>query len=695
MSDMRSLLQKCINTIRFLSVDAIQKARSGHPGLPMGTAALGFVLWARHLKFNPANPLWSDRDRFILSAGHGSMLLYSLLYLTGYDLTLEDLRNFRQWDSRTPGHPEHGKTPGVEVTTGPLGQGLANAVGMALAESYLAERFNRPGFPVVDHRTYVLASDGDMMEGVGAEACSLAGHLGLGKLIVLYDQNGISLAGATDLSFTEDVTRRFASYNWHVVEVDDGNDLEALDRAVEEAREETLKPSLIAVKTILGYGSPGKGNTYHAHGAPLGEEEVRAAKENLGWPVSPDFHVPEDVIAFMHRAVDRGKAWESDWRALFSRYAAEFPPLAQEFERMTRGDLPANWKSGIPSFQEVKKAMATRKASEEVLQYLGSVLPELIGGSADLNPSCFTWLKGHGDFQRPHPVREGREKSGDVPRDSQGAVGGCWDYGGRNIHYGVREHAMGAISVGMGLHGGVRPFTGTFFVFSDYMRPPVRLASLMGVPVIFVFTHDSIGVGEDGPTHQPVEQLMNLRSVPRLTVIRPGDSPETAAAWEAAVANREGPTVLVLTRQNVPVIDRSACAPAENLRRGGYVLWESGGGHPSVILIGTGSELHMALEAGHRLSQEGVSVRVVSLPSWELFDAQEQAYRDTVLPPDVRARVAVEAGIRIGWEHYVGLGGAVVGLDDFGASAPADVLYEKFGITVENVMVAARKVLNQ
>lgn len=683
MSHVKALLEQCINTIRFLSVDAIQHARSGHPGLPMGAASMAFVLWARHMKYNPANPLWADRDRFVLSAGHGSMLLYSLLHLTGYDVTLDDLRNFRQWGSKTPGHPEHDRTPGVEVTTGPLGQGLANAVGMAIAEAYLAARFNRPGFPVVDHRTFVLASDGDLMEGVAAEACSLAGHLGLGRLIVLYDQNGISLAGSTGLAFTEDVTGRFISNGWHVVEVDDGNDLQALDQAMTEAREETGKPSLIAVKTVIGYGSPGKENSFHAHGAPLGPEEVRATKENLGWPLSPDFLVSDEVLAFMHRAVDRGKASESRWRELLEGYAREYPRQAEEFTRMMRGDLPENWREAVPGFQGITAAVATRKASEEVMQKLAAVMPELIGGSADLNPSCFTWLKGHGDFQSPAAGPDG----------IQGAVGGRWDHGGRNVHYGVREHAMGAVSVGMALHGGVRPYTGTFFVFSDYMRPPMRLAALMGVPVIFVFTHDGIGVGEDGPTHQPVEQLMNLRCVPNLTVIRPGDAPEAAEAWKAAVANREGPTALVFTRQNLPAIDRSCGPSAAGLHRGGYVLWESGPADPEVILMGTGSELHIALEAGRKLSEEGVRVRVISLPSWELFDLQDRAYREAVLPSSVKARVAVEAGIRLGWEHYVGLEGAVVGLDDFGASAPQEVLYEKFGITVGRVMESARKVL--
>lgn len=685
MSDVRPMLEQCINTIRFLSVDAVQHARSGHPGLPMGAAAMAFVLWARHLKFNPANPLWEDRDRFILSAGHGSMLLYSLLHLTGYDVTLEDIRNFRKWDSKTPGHPEHGKTPGVEVTTGPLGQGLANAVGMAVAEAYLAARFNRPGCSVVDHRTFVLASDGDLMEGVAAEACSLAGHLGLGKLIVLYDRNGISLAGSTGLSFTEDVTSRFMSYGWHVVEVDDGNDLQALDQAMTEAREETGRPSLIAVKTVLGYGSPAKGNNFHAHGSPLGADEVRATKENLGWPVSPDFLVSDEVLAFMHRAVDRGKAMEARWRETLEGYAREYPGPAGDFARMMRGELPENWREAVPRYQGSTAAVATRKVSEEVMQKLAPILPELIGGSADLNPSCFTWLKGYGDFEAP----------GSMPPDFQGAVGSRWDYGGRNIHYGVREHAMGAVSVGMALHGGILPYTGTFFVFSDYMRPPMRLAALMGVPVIFVFTHDGIGVGEDGPTHQPVEQLMNLRCVPNLTVIRPGDAPEAAEAWKAAVGNRKGPTALVFTRQNLPAIDRTGDSPAEGLHRGGYILWESGPADPEVILIGTGSELHLALEAGRKLSEEGIAVRVVSLPSWELFDLQDRSYRESVLPPSVKARVAVEAGIRLGWEHYVGLDGAVVGLDDFGASAPQEVLYEKFGITVGHVVASARNVLGK
>ena len=682
-NDEKRLAESCINTIRFLSVDAIQKARSGHPGLPMGAAAMAYTLWTRHLKHNPANPKWVDRDRFVLSAGHGSMLLYSLLYLTGYDLSLEDIKDFRKWGSKTPGHPELGITPGVEVTTGPLGQGISNAVGMAIAEAYLAAIYNRPGHEIVDHYTYVIAGDGDLMEGVAFEASALAGHLGLGKLIVLYDDNHISLAGSTYLTFTEDLQKRFAACNWHVQYVEDGNDIAEIDKALINAREETGRPSIISVRTLIGYGAPNKQNTYGAHGSPLGPEEVIAAKENIGWPTEQEFFIPDDVLKHMQGALNIGEKHESEWRAAFNRYKEAFPEDAADFERVMDGKLPENWDSDLPQFDSDTKGIATRKASETVMQYLATCLPEFIGGSADLNPSCFTWLKGYGDFEAPDTV----------PGDSQGAVGSRWDYGGRNIHYGVREHAMGAISGGMALHGGIIPFTGTFLVFSDYMRPPMRLAALMGIRVIYVFTHDSIGVGEDGPTHQPVEQIMSLRNIPNLTVIRPADAAEVVEAWRFAILNRKGPTTLIFTRQNVPNLDRSEYASARNLRKGGYILWESAEGLPEVILIGTGSDLHIALEAGKKLAEEKIHVRVVALPSWEIFDGQPEEYREKVLPSSVKARVAVEAGIRQGWEHYVGLEGAVVGMDGFGASAPASVLYEKFGITEEHVIQAAKKLV--
>lgn len=682
MTSSSALDQLCINTIRFLAVDAVEKANSGHPGAPLGAAPLAYTLWDRLLRHNPRNPAWPDRDRFVLSAGHASMLLYALLHLTGYDLPLEELQRFRQWESRTPGHPEYGLTPGVEATTGPLGQGLANAVGMALAEAHLAARFNRPGHTVVDHRTYVLAGDGDLMEGVTAEACSLAGHLGLGKLIVLYDDNHISLAGTTGLSFTEDVAQRFQAYGWHVHWVEDGNDTAALDAALRHARAESLRPSLILVRTVIGYGAPKRAGTFHAHGAPLGPDETRATKEHLGWPAEAAFLIPAEARAHMQAAVARGQQAEVLWQAALAAYEAEYPDLAAEFRRRMAGELPAGWDESLPTFAPDARGLPTRKASEAVLQALAASIPELAGGSADLNPSTYTWLKGAGDFQMQWRPAEGQ----------QGAVGVEWGYGGRNVHFGVREHAMGAIANGMALHGGLLPYTATFLTFSDYMRPPLRLAALSGLRVVYVFTHDSIGLGEDGPTHQPVEQLMSLRAVPNLTVIRPADANETAEAWRAALRSTAGPTALVLTRQAVPVLDRGRCAPAENLARGGYTLWQSDDGLPEVILIGTGSELALALEAGERLAAEGRRVRVVALPSWELFDRQPAAYRDEVLPPAVRARVAVEAGLRLGWERYVGLDGAVVGMDGYGASAPAEELYARFGITVEAVLARAREV---
>jgi len=685
MSQQMSLDEKCVNTIRFLAADAIEKAKSGHPGLPMGAAAAAYCLWTRYLKHNPADPLWPDRDRFVLSAGHGSMLLYSLLHLSGYNVSLGDLQTFRQWGSKTPGHPERQHPPGTEMTTGPLGQGLGAAVGMAIAEARLAARFNRPDHRIVHHFTYVLASDGDLMEGLSCEACALAGHLGLGKLIVLYDDNRISLAGATTLCFTEDVDQRFAACGWQVIHVADGNDIAAVDVALTAAKAETGQPTLIRLRTTIGFGAPGKQNTSACHGSPLGPEELRAAKENLGWPTDTPFHVPEEALAHFRAAAAEGAKSHNAWKDALRHYAADHPEAAAEFERVTGGGLPAGWEAAIPVYPAGTKDVATRKTSEAVLLALAPVLPELMGGSADLNPSTFTWLKGRGDFQKP----------GEPPACREGAVGGEWGYGGRNIHFGVREHAMAAIAGGMAVHGGIIPFTGTFFTFADYMRPSIRLAALMGLRVIYVFTHDSVGVGEDGPTHQPIEHLMNLRAVPNLAVIRPADANETAEAWRAAIERREGPTALVFTRQNLPVLDRSVFGPAAGLRKGGYILWESAAGDPEAILIGTGSEVHIALEAGKMLAAEGLHVRVVSLPSWELFDAQPQAYRDQILPPSVRTRVAVEAGVTLGWEHYVGLEGAVVGIDRFGASAPYQVIYEKFGVTAAAVAAGARRLLEK
>ena len=685
MSEQASLDERCINTIRFLAADAIQKAKSGHPGMPMGAAAMAYVLWTKHLKHSPKDPLWADRDRFVLSAGHGSMLLYALLHLTGYDLHLSELQSFRQWGSKTAGHPEGHLLPGVEVTTGPLGQGISNAVGMALAEAHLAARYNRPGHRIVDHHTYVIASDGDLMEGVSSEACSLAGHLAPGKLTVLFDDNRISLAGSTALTFTEDVGKRFEAYGWHIQKVEDGNNISAIDAALNVAKKETSKPSLICVQTVIGYGSPNKQGTFGTHGSPLGQDELLAAKKNLGWPPEPDFFIPEDVSKHFRRAVSQGKTKKAEWEANLVQYREAYPELAEEFNRRMGGELPVGWEAELPTFQADTKGIATRKASETVLQALAPKLPELMGGSADLNPSTFSWLKGFGDFQLP-------ERSNEAV---QGIVGGEWGYGGRNVHFGVREHAMGAITTGMAMHGGIIPYTATFLIFSDYMRPPMRLAAMSRVRVIYIFTHDSIGLGEDGPTHQPIEHLMNLRAIPNLTVIRPADAAETVEAWRMALLNSDGPTAIILTRQGVPVLDRKECATAEGLQRGGYILWHSGRDVPEVILIGTGSETHIALEAGKRLATEGIDVRVVSLPSWELFDQQPADYRETVLPPTAKARVAVEAGIKLGWEHYIGLEGMVVGMESFGASAPASVLYEKFGITSDCVAKAAKELLKR
>lgn len=683
---MASIDDLCINAIRALSMDAVQKARSGHPGLPLGAAGVAYVLWTRHLRHNPANPLWPDRDRFVLSAGHGSMLLYSLLYLSGYGLTLEDLQAFRQWGSRTPGHVERGRTPGVEATTGPLGQGVGNSVGMAIAERYLAARFNRPGHVVVDHYTYALASDGDLMEGVAAEAASLAGHLRLGRLIVVYDANGVTLGGSTGLTFTEDVGRRFEAYGWQVLEVD-GHDVGAVDAALAAARAEEGRPTLIIAHTHIGYGSPHKQDTYKAHGEPLGEEEVRLTKRALGWPEEPAFYVPPEVVEHFHGLKARGEALEAEWRGRMEAYRRAYPAEAAELERVLRGDLPAGWETRLPRFGVEEGPMATREASGAVMRALAPAVPELVGGSGDLNPSTYTALVGEGDFESP--ATEGR--------DVQGRAGGEWGYGGRNLHFGVREHGMGAILNGMAAHGGVRPFGATFLVFADYMRPSVRLAALAELPVIYVWTHDSIGVGEDGPTHQPVEHLASLRAMPNLVVVRPADAGEVVEAWRVALQHQAGPVALVLSRQKLPVLDRRRVAPAEGVARGAYVLAEVGPGRrgrrPDVILIATGSEVALALEAAERLGGEGLRVRVVSMPSWELFEAQPQAYRDQVLPPQVRARVSVEAGASVGWERYVGREGAIIGVDRFGASAPGPVVMREYGFTVDHVVEVAKEVL--
>lgn len=683
MSDKNELEKQCIDTIRFLAADAIEKAKSGHPGMPLGAAATAFTLWTKHLKNNPKNPQWPDRDRFVLSSGHASMLLYALLHLTGYDLSLDDIKNFRQWGSRTPGHPEYKHTAGVEVTTGPLGQGLANAVGMAIAEAHLAARFNREGQKIVDHYTYVMAGDGDIMEGVTAEACALAGHLRLGKLIVLYDDNKVSLAGSTGLSFTDNTEMRFKSYGWQVQKVQDGNDVAAIDRAIKKAKKETGKPSLICVQTTIGYGAPGKQGSCDAHGSPLGEKELQGAKNNCDWPTKESFYVSDDVAQYFRKAISRGKKSEKKWLETLAAYRQKDAALTAEFERTMRGELPADWEAALAEFPAGSKDVATRKASEIVMQAIAAKVPELAGGSADLNPSTFTWLKGLGDFQSPALSKEGLH----------GMVGGAWDYSGRNIHFGVREHAMGSLAVGLALHGGVIPYTATFLTFADYMRPPMRLAALMGLRAIFVFTHDSIGVGEDGPTHQPIEQIMNLRQVPNMTVLRPADANETLEAWRLALTNTKGPTTLVFSRQNLPVLDRAICASASGVRQGGYILWESAP-NPELILISTGSEVAMTLSAARKLAEEGTKVRVISLPSWEIFDRQPQEYRDSILPPQVTARIAVEAGIKLGWEHYVGLTGKILGMKTFGASAPGPVLYEKFGFTSANVVLAAKEILS-
>ena len=661
--------QLAVNTIRFLAVDAVQKANSGHPGMPMGAAPMAYVLWTRFLKHNPRNPDWPNRDRFILSAGHGSMLLYALLHLTGYDLPIEELKRFRQWGSKTPGHPEYRIAPGVETTTGPLGQGFGNGVGMAIAERHLAAHFNRPGYEIVDHYTYAIVSDGDLMEGISHEAASLAGHLGLGKLIYLYDDNDISIDGPTNLTFTEDVAMRFQAYGWHVLRVADGNDMEAIEQAIVEARQVLDRPSLIIVRTHIGYGSPHKQDTAAAHGEPLGEEEVRLTKRNLGWPEDKTFYVPDEVYAHMRQAVERGAQWEQEWRDLFARYAEAYPELARQWDQFWSGELPEGWDAELPTF-EAGTSVATRAASGKVLDAIAPRIPNLIGGSADLTPSNKTKFEGATDFQRDH-------------------------YSGRYIHFGVREHAMGAVLNGIAYHGGLVPYGGTFLIFSDYMRPPVRLAAMSHLHVIYVFTHDSVWLGEDGPTHQPVEQLANLRAIPNLVMIRPADANETVEAWRVALALKNRPVALALSRQGVPTLDRSRYAPAEGVRRGAYVLADSRPGTPDLILIATGSEVPLAAAAYEQLAAEGIAVRLVSMPSWELFAEQPRSYRETVLPPDVKARLAVEAGATLGWERWVGDGGDVLGIDHFGASAPYKVLMEQFGFTVEAVVSRAKQVLEK
>ena len=657
--------QLCINTIRTLAMDAVQQADSGHPGTPMALAPLAYVLWQRHLKYNPANPDWLDRDRFVLSAGHACMLLYSVLYLTGYDLTLDDIKQFRQWGSRTPGHSEHGVTPGVEATTGPLGQGVGNAVGMAIAEAQLAALFNRPGHSVIDHHTYFLASDGDLMEGVSHEACSLAGHLKLGKLIGFYDDNHITIDGSTDLAFSDNTTRRFESYGWQVQRIPDGNDLEAIDAAIDQAKRLTERPSLIIVRTHIGWGSPHKQDSAEAHGAPLGADEVKATKQNLGWPSLEPFYVPEEALEHWRRARDRGARLEADWRKRWDKYRAANADLATELERRLAGRLPAGWDASLPVFGATD-AQATRAASGKAINAIAPKLPELIGGSADLTGSNNTEIKGGGVFS-------GTERSG------------------RNFHFGVREHGMGAALNGIALHGGFIPFGGTFLIFSDYMRPSIRLAALTHLKPIYVFTHDSIGLGEDGPTHQPIEQLAALRAIPNMTVIRPSDPSEVVEAWRAAITHRDGPVALILTRQKVAVVDRSKYAPAAGLHQGGYVLADSP--NPDLVLMATGSEVELILGAYEQLKADGRRPRAVSMPCLEYFARQSDGYRNSVLPPGV-PRIAVEAAAPQSWYRWVPEGnGVIMGIDRFGESAPYQRIYKEFGLTVDAVVAQARRLL--
>jgi len=680
-----SLDQQCIDTLRFLSVDMVQKADSGHPGLPLDAAPMAYVLWTRHLKHHPSNPTWADRDRFVLSAGHGSALLYSLLHVTGYGLSIDDLKQFRQWGSKTPGHPERGHTAGVEITTGPLGQGLANAVGMAIAEAQLAGTYNRQGHEVVDHRSWAIVSDGDLMEGVASEAASLAGHLRLGKLICLYDDNEVTLSAGADIAFTEDRAKRFEAYGWQTIRVADGNDVEEIERAIAAGVADAERPTLILVRTHLGFGSP-KQDSFKAHGSPLGADDVAATKARLGWPATPDFLVPEAARRHFLEAQTKGARQEAAWDARMQAYRAAFPDLAAELEGRLRGDLPAGWDADMPAFPADEKGLSTRVAGKQILAAIGRRLPALFGGSADLDPSTFTALLGLGDFN-PTP------KDGD--RTIEGADSGGASRAGRNLHFGVREHAMGAIVNGLAAHGGFIPYGSTFLIFSDYMRPAIRLAALQKLHALHVFTHDSIALGEDGPTHQPIEQLASLRAMPGLTVIRPADANEAAVAWKVALTMKDRPVLLVLTRQDLPTLDRSKHASAEGLAKGAYVIGDAADGKPDLILIGSGSEVGLITAAAKMLGEAGVKVRCVSMPSWDLFEAQPRSYRDEVLPPSVTARLAVEAGATLGWERYVGPAGDVIGIDHYGASAPAKVLLKEFGFSAENVVARAKELLRK
>lgn len=668
MAEDTDLATRTINTLRFLAVDAVQRANSGHPGLPMGAASMAYVAWRHHMTQDPSHPSWPDRDRFILSAGHGSMLLYGLLHLSGYRISLDDIKQFRQWGSKTPGHPEFDLQCGIETTTGPLGQGFANGVGMAIAERWLGARFNRPGYDVVDHHTFAIVSDGDLMEGVSHEAASLAGHLGLGKMIYMYDDNRITIDGSTDLSYSDDVKKRFESYGWQVIQVDDGNDRDAIDHAIVRGKSASDRPTLIIVKTHIGYGSPNKQDTSSAHGAPLGEEEVRLTKEALGWPTDQSFFVPDDVRSHMRKIIEIGSSAREMWEEMMSGYSAEHPELAGEWIRFMNGDLDEGWDGNLPVF-ESGTAMATRSASGKLLHAVDTSIPNLLGGSADLAGSTNTYLESRGDFSNTHP-------------------------GGGNIHFGVREHAMASIANGMLLHGGIRPYCATFLIFSDYMRPAIRLGALMGLPVTYVFTHDSIGLGEDGPTHQPIEHLMALRAIPNVTVIRPAEGNETIDAWKAALQAKDGPVLLILTRQKLTNREASESGTVTGVSRGAYVLKDVDG-TADLILIATGSEVQLALDAGAELSTEGIAVRVVSMPSWELFEQQADAYREEVLPSEITARLSIEAGVTTGWERYVGSEGAMIGMTGFGASAPAGVLFEQFGFSADRVTEEARKLLRR
>jgi transketolase len=656
-----------INTIRGLAMDAVQKANSGHPGLPMGAASMAYVLWTRHLRYDPLKPRWPNRDRFILSAGHGCILLYSLLHLTGFDMPLDELKQFRQWGSRTPGHPEIQPDEGIETTTGPLGQGFGNGVGMAIAERYLAAHFNRPGHELVNYKVYAIVSDGDLMEGVSSEAASLAGHLGLSNLVYLYDDNHISIEGNTKLAFTESRAQRFEAYGWFVQQVEDGNDLEAIGKALNAAEAEKERPSIIMVRTHIADGSPNKHDTAGAHGSPLGEEEVKLSKENLGIPLEPKFYIPDEVLAHFRKAIERGEKAETEWQKRLNRYRQAFPDLAAEWDRYVRGELPDGWKSKLPSFKPSDGPMATRQASGAVLNAISPSLPTLLGGSADLAPSTNTLVKSETDFEKAN-------------------------FGGRNFHFGVREHGMGSALNGMAVSGLV-PYGATFMIFSDYMRPTIRLAAMMGIRPIYVFTHDSIFLGEDGPTHQPIEHLASLRTIPNLSLIRPADANETSVAWRVAIERKDGPVALALTRQKLPVIDREKYASAESLAQGAYVLADAKGKRPEVILIASGSEVSVVLDAYEKLIADGVAARVVSMPSWDLFEKQPQAYKDAVLPPSTTARLAVEAAYPFGWERYIGLKGAVIGMTRFGASAPYKVLAEKFGFTPDNIVRRSHELL--